>query len=255
MSSGPIVDLKASLDYFLGLFVDWLLAALHPIRNCQSLLSVEDEGERARKTFGLLGTSFAVTIILNLPLYQPYGIGLGSVGFHISSLTCLTFTMIACGLAIQLSLRIYGIKSTLSDTTSIYTACVLCYQPLVAVLSYPSYLRLFSVLSSAKRQGLDLGQTVNLFLAHSATADRSYGFIGISSSLCSCILLALTCICSTLMATVVADRSSASRLKSFSAFAFASMILLPPILVTQGFLGAYVAFNFIELVGSSGAAH
>ena len=245
MSNVTIADLKKSLDYFLDLFVDWLLAAIHPIEKCQSILSIIDEREKWRASLELLGTSFLVSVVLDLPLYQPYGLGLNSPGFHLSCLACLTFAMIACGFAIQLSLKLYGVKATFADITAIYVTSVMSYQPLVALLSYPSYLRLFSGLSSAKRQGFDLGQTVNLFLSQGANIAKSYNFISISSGLSSCFLLAITCIDSALMASIVAERFSVPRLKSFSAFAVATMIFLPPIIALQGFLAAFIVFKFM----------
>lgn len=252
MSSGPIVDLKSSVDYFLSLFVDWFLAVIHPIEKCQSFLAIEDEGERWHRTFELVGTSFLITVVLNLPLYEPYGIGLSSMGFHICSLVCLTFTLIASGLAVQLSLKLYGVKSVFSEITSIYIACVMCYQPLVAIFSYPSYLRLFTILDSAKSKGEDLGQIINHLLEHATADSKIYDFISISSGFCSGLLLVLSCVCSTLIATTVAEWYSAPRLKSFSALAFATMIFLPPILIAQDVLFEFIFFRFMRLDGSSG---
>jgi hypothetical protein len=245
VSDETIANLKSSVNNFLNLFVDWLHAAIHPIKTCQSVLSITDEREKLRAALHLLVPAFLLSVVLDLPLYKPYGLGLSNPEFHLSCLACLTFTMIASGFAIQLSLKLYGVKSTFADITGIYITFVMSYQPLVAFLSYPSYLRLFSGLSFAKRQGFDLGQTVHLLLSHGETITTSYNFISISSGISSCFLVALTCIGSALMASTVAERFSVSRLKSLSAFALATMIFLPPIIALQGFLGAFIVFRFM----------
>jgi hypothetical protein len=245
MSDEVIPEHQKSLEQFLNLFVDWFFAAIHPIETCRSILSITDEREKNRATLKLVVPAFLVSVVLDLALYQPYGPGLSSKEFYLSCFACLTFALIACGFAIRLSLKLYGVKAALADIMAIYATFVISYLPLVTILSYPSYLRLFSGLSSAKRQGFDVGQTVALLLNQGETIAKSNNFIGMSSGLSSCFLLAITCICSAFMASTVAERFSVSRVKSFSAFAFATMFSLPPILVLQGFISAFIVFRFM----------
>ena len=251
MSNPSFIDLKKVLGNFRDLFVEWFLAAIHPLNKCQSLLAITDEREKWDSVFRLCLTSFLVALVITLPIYHPYGIELSSIGFHLYSFACLTFTMCACGFAVRLGLVMYGIKCRFSDAMAVYVACVLCYQPIVSALSYFEYLHLFSLLASAKRRGLELDEMLR-FVIRSATATRSSGFIEISTAVCSWLLLTVLCISSALMAITVAESFSVSRLKSFSAFAFSMTILVPPILAMQGLLAAFAVYVFMQ-VGSVGA--
>jgi len=56
------------------------------------------------------------------------------------------------GLAIHVSLKIFGVRSNLSETCILYTAIEAPYAPLNTLLTYPWLYTVFSALQSAKAQ-------------------------------------------------------------------------------------------------------
>jgi hypothetical protein len=255
MDSVPFTNLKDTLICFIDLFREWFFAALHPARQCQCLLSIRDSDARLAKALKLWMISFVIALVVDLPLYHPYGIGLSSVEFHLSIFVCLTLALVACGFAIHLGLRIYGIRSTFSDVAAVYIAYVMCYQPLLNLLSYFASYRMFSLLALARVQRLDLDRTVGFLLAQATVAGNRHDLTSAGSGLSSLLLLAVSCLCSALMATAFTDRYSVPRLKSFSALAFAMMVLVPPILLLEGVLVAYIEFTFISASGLAPLSH
>ncbi|MGA3345704.1 MAG: hypothetical protein ABSC76_12620 [Terracidiphilus sp.] len=229
------------------LLQEWFTSALHPVNTSRDLLAVEDEGERLIKALKIWVTSFIISVGVFLPLYHQYGIGLSSLEFHLSVVLYLTLGMVACGFAIQFGLRIYGIRATLPDVVAVYVAYVMCYQPILNLLSYFGFIQLFSLLGSAKGQGLNWGQTTGFFVAQSAAFANKPDCFQICSKLCSWPLLAVSCVGSALMATSIAEKYSVPRIKCLSAFAFAMVILVPPIIFVQGILLAYTEFAFISV--------
>jgi hypothetical protein len=255
VSSEVFEGLKSALDGFGTLLVEWFLAALNPVRKCHSLLAIKSEAERIRKTLNLWAVSFLVSLTVFLPLYVYYGIGLSSLEFHLPVFLFLTLGIIGCGFCLWLSLRIYGIHATFSDVMAIYTAYVMCYQPLLNLFSYFVYFRFFGVLAAVKAQGLDLSQAAHYFHVQSISLAKSPDFIYFGSRLSSWILLPLGCVSSALMAGTVAGRYSAPREKSFSAVVFATMILVPLVVVIQGMLVAFTEYVFISAKGSAALPH
>jgi hypothetical protein len=138
---------------------------------------------------------------------------------------------------------------------AIYTAYVMCYQPLLNLFSYFVSFRFFGVLASVKAQGLDLGQATHYFVAQANASARSPDFIYFGSRLSSWILLPLGCVSSALIAATVAERYSAPRKKSFSAVVFAATILFPLVVVIQGMLLWFTEYVFITAKGSAVLPH
>jgi hypothetical protein len=244
-SMSSLKDLTDALNDFCGLFVEWFFAALHPIKKCQDLLSIEDERVRVGDAMKLWLTAFLVAVVIDIPLYHSHGIEWNSLGFHLVSFLCLTAAMVISGFAIQISLKMYGIKSISSDIIAMYVAYFMSYQPLIAVLSYFHDLRIFALLDSARLQGLDLAHLISFFQAQSKVYNESLTFIGISSSICLWLAFPLSCIGYALMATTISARYSVSRAKSFSAVAFAVGVLIIPIGVAQGFISSYIVYTFM----------
>src|ERR1039458_7604691 len=156
MSSGVFENLKSAITGFGAFLVRWFLAALNPMKKCDSLLAIESEAERIRETLKLWEDSFLVSLIVFLPLYVYYGIGLKSLEFHLPIFLFLTLGIIGCGFCFRFSFRIYGIRATFPDSMAIYAAYVMCYQPLLNLFSYFVSFRFFSVLASVKAQGMNL---------------------------------------------------------------------------------------------------
>jgi hypothetical protein len=199
--------------------------------------------------------SFVVSLVVFLPLYYYYGIGLSSLEFHLPVFLYLTLGMIGCGFSFWFSLRIYGIRATFSDLMAIYTAYVMCYQPVLNLFSYFVCFRFFGILASAKAQGLNLDQAAHYFFAQSKAYGRSPDFIYFGSRLSSWILLPLGCISSALMAAAVAERYSVPRQKSFSAVAFATVILVPIVAALQWMLIAFTEYVFVSSKSSAALPH
>jgi hypothetical protein len=249
MSDTAITALKDALAALRDLFLEWFLAALHPITKCQSLLSITDSDERLVAAIKLWTVSFIVALVVDLPLYHPIGIGLSSIEFHLSIFLCLTLAMVSCGLAIHLGLRIFGIRSTFSDVATIYTVYVMCYQPLLNLLTYFASSRMFSILGLARSQGQELDETIRFILAQLVIAGNRNDLTNDVGDLCFLRLLAESCLGSALLASTIADRYSVPRPKSFSALSFAMIVLVPPILFAQGVLVAYVEFIYMSAKG------
>lgn len=250
MSSTEAKSLRDILNEFLSPLLEWLFAALHPVKKCQSLLLIASEEERAGKSIRLLAASAFVALVVDLPLYYPFGISLKSIEFHLSTFLCLTFVLIACGFSFQAGLRLYGIRSKFSDIVAIYTAYVMCYQPILNLLSYFTTFRFMSLLSAAKVRGLSLDQTVNFLLEHSSRVVKSDDLMTGGSGLCSWLLLTALCVSSAFMAAEVAERYSVTKIKSFSAVSFSVMVLLPFIGVLQSLVLAYIEYTFMVPSGS-----
>jgi hypothetical protein len=131
----------------------------------------------------------------------------------------------------------------------------MCYQPLVNLLCYFGYLRLFALLGSAKAQGLDLGLTVDFLKSQAVILAKRQDLAYIASKISSWLLLAGSCLSSSFMVSTVAERYSVPKVKSFSAFAFAMTILLPPIALIEGLLVAYTEYVFISVGGTGALPH
>jgi hypothetical protein len=225
------------------------------MEKCASLLAIESEEDRIRETLKLWTSSFLVSLTVFLPLYVYYGIGLKSLEFHLPIFLFLTLGMIGCGFCFWFSLRIYGIHATFSDSIAIYTAYVMCYQPLLNLFSYCVSFRFFSVLASVKAQGLDLGQAAHYFSEQSIALAGNPDLKYFGSRLSSWILLPLGCVSSALMASTVAARYSVPRKKSFSAVVFATIILVPLVVAIQSILIVFTEYVFISAKGATALPH
>ena len=246
MSDSPqLKGVGEALEYFLQLFTEWLHAAVHPVANCRRLLSVTSERQRLHKALRLWGTSFTVALAIDLPLYHFYGIEWSNVGFEVSSFTYMTVALVASGFAILIALRLYGIESSIADVTCIYACYVMCYQPLIVIASYFRDMRVFAVLSSARQHTGELPNMVRLLAAATTSTPDKVDFVVVGSGIGLLLLLPVTSVSSTLMAIDIAERYSVKRIKSFSAVAFATIVLILPIAAAQAIVSAYTLFFFM----------
>jgi hypothetical protein len=251
MSSGVFEELKSVLVSVGTLLVEWFLAALHPVKKCRSFLAIKSEPERIRRALRLWLDSFLVSLVVYLPLYVYYGIGLKSLEFHLPIFLFLTMGMIGSGFCLWLSLRIYSIRATFPDVIAIYVAYVMCYQPLLNLFSYLVYFRFFGILATVKAQGMDLGQAASFFVAQSVASSNGPDFIYIGSRLSSWIFLPFSCACSALIARTIAERYSAPRKRSFSAVVFATTVLVPIVIAVQWVPIVFTEYVFISAKSSA----
>lgn len=232
------------LAQFLGLFTDWFFAALHPVKACQSLLTEKSNRIRFDQGAKLWLASFVISAVINLPIYHQHGIELSTIEFHLVTLLLLTTTILVCGFVFHSGLRMYGVKSTPAETTTMYAAYFVNYQPIAALYSYFANERLFDILGEAKNQGADFGGAFGILAFHSRVTLEKTTFVNIGALLSTWAGLVVLLISSTLMAHTVARTYSAPRSKSFAAVAFITMVLLLPIFLIEGLLSAYLAYTF-----------
>jgi hypothetical protein len=249
MSSGVFEDLKSAIAGFGALLADWFLAALNPAKECNRILAFESDSERIREALKLWVASFVVSLFVFLPLYAYYGIGLKALEFHLPIFLFLTLGMIGCGLCLWLSFRIYGIPAAFSDSISVYTAYVMCYQPVLNLFCYFASFRFFGFLASVKAQGLDIPQAAHYLATQSFASTGSPDFIYFGSRISSWLLLPFFCASSALMASTIAARCSVPRRKSFSAVVFGTMVLFPLVAAIQSMLIVFTEYVFISAKG------
>jgi hypothetical protein len=96
---------------------------------------------------------------------------------------------------------------------------------------------------------------MGFFVSQSVILAKNQDFIYIGSKLSSWLLLAGSFLSSSFMAATVAERYSVPKVRSFSAFTFAMVTLVPPIAVVQGFLVAYTEYAFISVNGPAALSH
>jgi hypothetical protein len=248
MTASEIGSAKRWLDNFIDPLQNWLFAAVHPVRTCRELLSESSDKEKVARSIRLLATSFLVSLVVNIPLYHPFGIGLIDMEFHLAEFLYLTIVMVSGAFAIQASLLIYRIKAPFSDVAAIYTVYAMSYQPVINLLCYFSSFRFLSLLNSAKAQKLDLDEVVKMIVTKSAKLAEPNTFSNDSARVCSWLLCALLCITSALITAQIADRYSISKRTSFSAVSFAVIVILPPVGLLEGILLAYFQYTFMSVV-------
>ena len=190
-----------------------------------------------------------MALAIDLPLYHFYGIEWSNVGFEVSSFAYMTVALVASGFAILIALRLYGITSTIADVTCIYVCYVMCYQPVIVIACYFRDMRVFAVLSSARQHAGELPNMVRLLAAATTTAPDKVDFVVVASGIGLLLRLPVTSVGSTLMAIDIAERYSVKRIKSFSAVAFATIVLILPIAAAQTIVSAYTLFFFMGVSG------
>lgn len=241
-----MAELTEELSNFIERIPAWWFAVLHPIDTCNNLLSIKNEMERCHKVVDMWLTAFFISLIIDLPLYHLHGIEFESFGFHLFIFLSLTFIMLASVFAFKIGLTLFSISSRFSDILAIYVACVLLYEPLFVIFQCFSEFRYLAVIDTIKRQHLHLRQAMNFFSVYAQSSARDVDFINVGSTLCSWLGLGLICVLSTLMAIVIAERYSASRIKSFSAVILTTTIFVVPLVALEIFLTTYATYVFMK---------
>lgn len=235
---------ELSLEKISDFVFDWMFAVVRPIDNCKRLLSIIDEEERRRAISKLWLMSVVISIITYLPLSHRYGIEWNTAGFDVCFLLGFTTIMFTSGFAIQVGLRLRRIRSRLSDILAIYTAFVVCYEPLYIVASYPQSHRLFDGLNDSKHKGMYFLQSLELYFSQSLATEVNA--TDVLSTVCSWVLLLAFCTSTALIARTIAEKCGATKLNSFSAITFASAAVLAPLAVVQSLVIAYIVFSFMK---------
>jgi hypothetical protein len=235
-----------SWENILDFFLDWTMALVHPIDNCQRLLAITDEKARLRSIFKMWFASVVVSLVVYLPIYHRYGIGLSNIDFEACFILGFTVTLIAYGFAIQAGLRLHHIRSQFSDILAMYAAFFICYQPLYIVVSYPQSFHFFEALNNSKHNGTYFLQAVVLYVRQSHRFATEVNAATVFSTVCSWVLFLAICTSTALLIRAVAEKCATTKEKSFSAITFTSIAILPPLVFLQSFLIAYIVFAFMK---------
>lgn len=234
------------LDDFASSFTDWLLAVFHPVATCGSLLSELSERAQLRRTFSLWTASVIVSFAVQLPLLHQVGIEWNSTGYVVASFVVLTGVLVASGLCLQLSLRLYGIRSSFANVVSICFAYLMSYQPVLELLTYTQNARMFAALRFAKSHNMYFHQALWLFLKQAQASPQQLDFDFVVSNLASWVLLAGLCVSISLMMRTISDKYKVARVNAFRAIVFGIINVMFPIGLAQSYLIGYVVYSFMS---------
>lgn len=246
MAESGTKDVMEALDRFLREFLEWFHAASHPSATCRRLLQINDPRERLRAALKLCLTSFIVSAVLYIPIYRLYGIEWGALGFQLCNFLYLIAGVVACGFAFWAGLRIWGVSSTLADMTSIYTAYLVCYQPVLAIFSFLQELQFVANVSAAKGQSLQIGQAARYFLNQAVSSGGTLNLLNVSETILRWLPAPLLLASFALMARSISERYSVQKHRAISALGFATAIFVIPVVLTQTAAMVFTVYAFVS---------
>ncbi len=236
-------DLTSALNAIIDIFVEWLEYVRHPFLACDRLLvDYESDQVRLKRAMKIWVSSFIIGIVVLTPLYNRAGIGLATLGFHLSLFLFVTLALLLTSGAIHIGLRLDGVKSRFGDTLLIYSLFFGTFSPLFCLLSYPSLALLFSSLRVSKAHHLGSWATAEaVSKALSAPSQIAGIFIQFQHALTVVASLAL----SGMFAEAVAKYYQTDRPRVLSSMSFSIAVLgiVPGIICAMFYY--YVVFSFV----------
>ncbi len=155
--------------------------------------------------------------------------------------------LLVSGIALKVSLRMYGIRASWEDLSAIYTAYVLCYQPIVEVLTYDTDARFFNSLALAKGRGMSFHHALWLYLDQALNTPQRLDAAYVLHSVIAWMLLVALCISMSLIVNTIAAHYRVSRATVLGATAFTMSVLMIPIGILETYLNGYATYSFLSL--------
>lgn len=236
-------DLTLAMNAIIDVFVEWLEYARHPFLACNRLLGDYETGQvRLKRAMKIWVSSFIISVVVLTPLYNRAGIGLVTLGFHLSLFLFVTVALLAASGAIHIGLRWDGVKSRFEDTLLIYSLFFGTFSPLFCLLSYPSLALMLSSLMVSKAHHLGSWETaVAVSKAFSAPSPVASILLQFEHALTAVASLAL----SGMFAEAVAKFHQTDRQRVLSSMSFSIAVLS----IVPGFICAlfyyYVVSSFV----------
>jgi len=236
-------SLLKAIQSTADVFSAWLVCIAHPYATCEKFSGDNlDDNQKIKGALQIWGTAFAVAVVLQLPIYKLFGIGLQDVHFHLPAILFVLVTLFLGAYFAHMALRLHKIASRFPDTLAIYAISVGAFAPFFTVLSYPSTLKNFYTVQAIKHGGLDAAHALAVLVKKSAPTDSLLDFaVAVSSPLGGVIGL----LCLALFANAICMHYRAEKHAVISAVGLAVAILLPATavisLIATGIL--YVAIS------------
>jgi hypothetical protein len=236
-------ELTSALSGLIDIFVEWVEYVRHPFLACDRLLvDYETDQVRLKRAMKIWLSSFIISVVVLTPLYNRGGIGLATLGFHLSLFFFVTLALLLTSGAIHIGLLWDGVKSRFGDTLLIYSLFFGTFSPLFSLLSYPSLAILFSSLKVSKAQHLGSWETaVAVSKAFSSPSPIAAIPLQFEHALTVVASLAL----SGMFAEAVAKYYQKDRHRILSSMSFSIAVLgIVPGLICAWFY-YYVVFSFV----------
>jgi hypothetical protein len=101
----------------------WAQHATHPIQATEALLG-EASSSRTRRIVRLWSTTFAITLVLQLPVYRLVDIHLYDLEFHLPHLIYEILFLYSAALSLYCALRIFRVAIGFNDVLVVHTSTV-----------------------------------------------------------------------------------------------------------------------------------
>ena len=156
-----IEDISNQLGFVGNLIIDWLDQLLHPFKSMTRIFEECDTDKALlQQSFKLWSVSFLMILIIQLPLYDFFGIDWQKIAFLLPSALLVLFSFIGMGVSIHLGLKIHKIPSKFMETYIIYVMIFSSHQPFVTLLAYPSMIDMFASIQTIKAEGMGFAETL-----------------------------------------------------------------------------------------------
>jgi hypothetical protein len=162
-------NLQKVFQSIVGLFLEWFDCLRHPYSTCETILSQDiSSSDKLSKSLRIWLTSFVLSIILQMPIYQLTGIDWKNLTFHLPNMLVFLVTLFAIGSVMHIGLKLRKIPSDLTDTLVIYTVIMACFAPLLILSVYPAQVKTFAYIQTVKRTNSSIQDAFVNFIADAA---------------------------------------------------------------------------------------
>jgi hypothetical protein len=190
---------QSTLEAVLG----WLSCVLHPYATAQKISGPElDDQKKLSGAYQIWGVAFAISLVLQLPMYKLFGIDIKDIHFHLPNIVGVLLIIFGGACFVHWSLRLHKIDSKFSDTVAIYTIIVGAFSPFVVVLSYPDNLKRLYAVQHIKHANLPAHEAIVTYLRDMGPGDAytdyiaafCQPFIGLASAIFLAMLANALCL-------------------------------------------------------------
>jgi hypothetical protein len=236
------------LTWLVEAILQWVDCLFNPIKNINRLLRALADENTLAPLVKLWTPPLVFSVILNICIFQLYGIPFNDYGFQISScLIYLIFQMIAPYL-MHAGFCFSRLKSDLRETAAMYSV-VIFYGPAVTFITAPSSTRLYTFIQNIKAlkssQNLEFMDAVNkLFpeFIHTITIDKGFSIYTISTF----ISIAVTLLTLATFSECAAQRYSHDRYSTYYSINFVTLWILAVSVLIQYPLQLSIFYIFLN---------
>lgn len=223
-------DLLKAFGSIRELLVVWLNCLRNPLQLCDlEFINLGNEDARLKRAISVWTVSFALTLVVLLPVYAVVGIGLKSFEFHLSTFLIFFLSFLCSGFFFHIGFLWSGIKSKFVDTFLIQAITVSCYTPLTTLMYYPSYLRLMSSIHDAREHRVSIAEALGYISGKQSRGDEPFTYLSI-------LFLPVALVPLVIFAQAVSKRYGVHRAKVLSSLSFATAVLVP---ISNGVFNAF----------------